>query len=143
MFVLIDKADVLGRCFQNNFNPTGTQIVREIPDDSWPNISGQPANKKLCRWNTDTSRVVLKTDQMILDEYRQKQFKDLCVEVNNKSLFIIVKKQLTSTPSYNYATLVTDIKQNRVDIFGATSKAAIDTLIATARTYYSLDSFEA
>ena len=142
MFVLIDKAYVLGRSFQNNFTPIGTQIVREVPDDSWPDVDGQPANKKLCRWNTDTSRVVLKTGAMLLDEYRQKQFKDLCVEVNSKALFIILKKQLTSTPSYNYATLVSDIKQNRIDIFGATSKTEIDTLIATARTYYSLDSFE-
>ena len=90
MFVLIDKADVLGRSFENSFTPTGTQIVREIPNNSWPDISGQPANKKLCRWNTDTSSVVLKTGAMLLDEYRQSQFKNLCVEVNSKSLFIIV-----------------------------------------------------
>jgi len=142
MFVLIDKDAVLSRSFQNNFTPTGTQIVREIPNDSWPDIDGHPANKNLCRWDTSTMRVVLKTNAALLAEYKQAQFKKLIIEVNEKSLFIIVKKQLTDTPAYAYASLVTDIKLNRTNIASATTKPGVDAIVLAARAYYGLDSFE-
>ena len=142
MFILHDGEVILGKSFENNYTSTGTQVIDEIANDSWPDIGGHPANKNLCRWDTSTMRVVLKTNAALLAEYKQAQFKKLIIEVNEKSLFIIVKKQLTDTPAYAYASLVTDIKLNRTNIASATTKPGVDAIVLAARAYYGLDSFE-
>lgn len=147
MFIRVDTSNSKGTILSKStesITATPGNAVYEIANDAWPNdpSTGQPARKNQCYWNTDQHLPVLKTDMMIVDEYRKQKFLEIMGIAGTRDLWLIVKKNLTGSPNYNYDNLRAQAKTFWQNLNTDLTIEAIDTRCAAALQALGLDSDE-
>lgn len=144
MYVLVKTSDAKGTILYRGFQPIIPgigQALYEIQPQQWPTdpSTGEPARKDRCFWNTDTQLPALKSDLVLLAEYRKKRFLEVIGVAGQRDLFLITKKNLTGQPNYDYDSLRAAAKTFYQNLQTDTSYSAIDARCAAAYQALGLD----
>jgi len=103
MFILHDGEVILGKSFENNYTSTGTQVIDEIANDSWPEVDGNPVIKNLCKWDKETKSVIVLTE----DEITKRQAPALLAVTDTKMprmlediIDVMIEKQIAKKEDF-------------------------------------------